>query len=172
MVLEKFGEYCIRTVDSSDVEKVYEMRKRVCTESDTVLSSPEEITFDKMKSWIENWKDNPTKLFAVVEYEGEIVGQLWCWFIDNKIKLSHIVEFGLEIVSEHQNKGLGTKLCEIAVKWAKSKGAKRLQAETLEKNIPMRKILENFEFELEGKMVAYLKNGDKFEDVVIYGKIF
>ncbi len=171
-IVKAFGKYIIRNVESSDLENVYKMRKYVVSESDTVLSSEQEVTIEGMKSWIDSWKDNPKRLFLVVEFESEIIGQLWVWFLDNKAKLSHVAEFGLEIVKEHRGAGLGTELCQIAMEWAYENGAKRLQAETLEKNIPMRKILEKLGFELEGKMKSYFKYNGKYEDVVIYGKLF
>ncbi|MGC8819553.1 MAG: GNAT family N-acetyltransferase [Fervidobacterium sp.] len=168
----EFGEYLIRDAELEDAQRVYEMRKKVCSESNLVLSTAEEITLDGINSWIKSWKENAKRLFLVVEHNGEIVGQLWCWFLDNKVKISHVAEFGMEIVREHRNKGIGTKLCEIAVNWAKDNGAKRLQGETAEANWAVRKILEKFGFELEGTLRRYLRNGNTLENVVIYGKLF
>jgi len=171
-IIKTLDKYIIRNVEQSDLEKVYKMRKYIVSESDTVLSSEQEITIEGMRSWIESWKDNPKRLFLVVEFKGEIIAQLWVWFLDNKEKLSHVAEFGLEIVKEHRGVGLGIELCKIAVQWACEKGAKRLQAETLEKNMPMRKILENLGFKLEGTMEAYFRYNDRYENVLIYAKLF
>lgn len=170
--IKNFGKYVIRNVRQSDIESVYRLRKNVVSESDMVLSSEQEITIEGIKFWINNWKDNPKRLFLVAEFKGEIVAQLWVWFLDNKEKLSHVAEFGLEVIKEHRGMGLGTELCKIAVQWAYEKCAKRLQAETLEKNMPMRKILEKLGFKFEGKMEAYVKNGSRYENVVIYAKLF
>ncbi|MEN3043160.1 MAG: GNAT family N-acetyltransferase [Fervidobacterium sp.] len=171
-IIRVFNEYTIRKVEQEDLEKIYTMRKQVASESDTVLSTEEEITLDGIKNWINTWKDNPKRLFLVVECKGEIVGQLWVWFLDNKIKTSHVAEFGLEILRQHRGKGLGTELCKIAVEWAEKTKAVRLQAETLERNISMRKILEKLSFKIEGKMEAYFKGTDQYEDVLIYAKLF
>lgn len=170
MVLLNFKDYIIRTVDENDIKKVYEMRKTVANESDTILSSEEEITLEGMEAWVKNWKDNKKRLFAVVECNGEIVGQLWVWFMDNKKKLAHIAEFGIEILKEHRSKGLGRVLSNLAVEWAMENGAERIQAETLERNTPMRKILEKLGFELEGTLRGYLKNANTYDNVVLYAK--
>jgi len=166
-----FGDYIIRHVTMKDAENVYLMRKAVASETDTVLSSPDEITLDGMNNWIKSWINLEKRLFLVAEYKGELVGQLWVWFIDGKKKTSHVVEFGLEIVSSHRGLGLGMKLSQIALEWAKEKGALRIEAETLENNLPMRRILIKLGFEEEGKKRCYLRIGDKFENTVIYGKL-
>ncbi len=167
----QFKDYILRSVSLDDIEKAYSMRKKVAEESDTILSTPDEITLEGMTNWIKNWLSMETKLFLVAEYAHDIVGQLWVWFLDNKKKTAHVAEFGMEIVIEHRGKGLGSKFTEIAIDWAKSNGAIRIEAETLEKNIPMRKILEKYGFQLEGKKRCYLKNSDTYENVVFYGKI-
>lgn len=170
MILLTFSGYIIRTVNEQDINSLYEMRKAVAKESDMILSSEEEITLEGMKAWVNNWKENNKRLFVVVEYNGEIVGQLWVWFLDNKNKLSHVAEFGIEILKEHRGRGIGKVLSKIALEWATKNGAKRVQAETIERNIPMRKILEDLGYELEGTLKCYLKNGDIYENVVLYGK--
>ncbi|WP_448375668.1 N-acetyltransferase family protein [Fervidobacterium sp.] len=166
-----FGNYVIRSVTLEDIERVYLMRKAVATESETVLSSPDEITLDGMSNWIKNWLGLEKRLFLVAEFNNELIGQLWVWFMDGKKKTSHVAEFGLEILSNYRGAGLGTKLTEIAILWAKEKGAIRLEAETLEKNLPMRKILLKLGFEEEGKKKWALRIGDLFENSIIYGKI-
>lgn len=171
-MVKNFGECIIRNVELSELENIYKVRRYIVSESDTVLSSEQEVTMEGIKTWITNWKDNPKRLFLVVEFKGEIVAQLWVWFLDNKIKLSHVAELGLEVIKKHLETRLGTELCKIAMWWARENGAKRLQAETLEKNIPMRKILENLGFKLEGKMGSYLKSNDGYENVLIYARLF
>ncbi|MFN3692187.1 MAG: GNAT family N-acetyltransferase [Fervidobacterium sp.] len=170
MILLIFLDYVIRTVEENDINSVYEMRKIIAKESDMILSSEEEVALDSIKTWVNNWKENDKRLFAVVEHKGEIVAQLWVWFMDNRKKLSHIAEFGMEILKEHRSKGLGKALSKLALEWAVKNGAKRVQAETIERNVPMRKILEGLGFELEGTLKCYLKNGNKYENVVLYGK--
>lgn len=166
-----FKGYILRTVCVDDIENVYVMRKKVAAESDTILSAPDEITLEGMSSWVKNWLSISNRLFVVVEHGNEIVGQLWVWFLDSKKKTAHVAEFGMEIVAEHRGNGIGSKLTELAIEWARNNNAVRIEAETLEKNIPMRKILEKFGFELEGTKKCYLRNRDSYENTVIYGKI-
>ncbi|MGQ9856513.1 MAG: GNAT family N-acetyltransferase [Fervidobacterium sp.] len=169
-----FGDFLIRQVTSDDIEKAYEMRKNVALESDTILSSPEEITIEGMRSWINSWLQAERKLFVVVEdvkNSNIIVGQLWVWFLDTKKRTSHIAEFGLEILNNYRGQGIGTKLTELAIAWAISKGAKRIEAETLEKNIPMRRIFDKFGFELEGIKKSYLNVNGSYENAVMYSLI-
>lgn len=167
----QFKDYILRSVSLDDIEKAYLMRKKVTAESDTILSEPDEITMEGMTNWIKNWLSMDNRLFLVAEYAHDIVGQLWVWFLDNKKKTAHVAELGMEIILEHRGKGLGSKFTELAIDWAKNNGAIRIEAETLEKNIPMRKILEKYGFQLEGKKSCYLKNPYTYENVVIYGKI-
>lgn len=169
---ERFGEYLLRLARIEDAEAVYWQRIKVATHCDTVLSKPEEITQKGIESWIRDWLGRDNRLFLVVEYEGDIVGQLWVWFIDSKLRLSHVAEFGLEVAPEHQGKGLGKKLVDVAIEWAFEKGARRLQAETLLKNRPMVHILRKKGFIVEGVRHRYVNVNGNLEDTLCFAKLF
>lgn len=163
--------YVVRQAFPEDADALYKARIEVAKYCDTVLSTPDEISLESIRTWVEDWLKKDRRLFLVVEYEGEIVGQLWVWFYDSKDKLKHVAEIGLEIVPRHQGKGLGKKLFKIGVDWAEKNGAVRIQAETLERNIAVIKIMEECGFKLEGKKYAFVRNGDKYENAVSYYKI-
>lgn len=163
--------YVIRQALPEDAEGLYKARIDVASHCDTVLSTPDEISLEGVRSWIEDWLKRDRRLFLLVERDGVIVGQLWVWFYDSKEKLKHVAEIGLEIVPNHQGKGLGKKLFKIGVEWAEKNGAVRIQAETLERNIPVIKIMEECGFRLEGKRFAFVKNGNRYENAVCYYKI-
>lgn len=168
----RFGEFLIRKVRPGDIGSVFQQRLRVAKECDTVLSTPEEITERGIEAWVKDWATRNDRLFVVVELGGTVVGQLWVWFLDSKVRLAHVAEFGLEVVPEHQGKGLGKKLVDIAISWARARGAVRIQAETLARNYPMVSILRRKGFFIEGVRHLYVNVNGRFEDALCFAKLF
>ena len=167
-----FNDYIIREITIDDSTSAYKMRKSVASCCDTILATSEEISLEGMKLWIDSWLRNDRRLFVVVEDKRNIVGQLWVWFSDSKAKLAHVAEIGLEVLSAYQGQGIGSKLFEIGVEWARQAGAMRIQVQTLERNEPMRKIIEKNGFEYEGTKHCYINNYGNYENMVCYARLF
>ncbi|HPV63509.1 MAG TPA: GNAT family N-acetyltransferase [Fervidobacterium sp.] len=167
-----FNDYIIREITIDDSTSAYKMRKNIASCCDTILATSEEISLEGMKLWIDSWLRNDKRLFVVVEDNKNIVGQLWVWFSDSKAKLAHVAEIGLEVLSTYQRKGIGSKLFEIGVEWARQVGAIRIQVQTLERNEPMRRIIEKNGFEYEGTKHCYVNNNGNFENMVCYARLF
>lgn len=167
-----FKSYIIREATIEDSTSAYKMRKNVASCCDTILASPEEISLEGIKLWIDSWMRNDKRLFVVVEDHKDIVGQLWVWFLDSKVKLSHVAEIGLEVLNTHQRNGIGSKLFEIGVEWARQVGAIRIQVQTLERNKAMIRIVEKNGFSYEGTKYCYINNDGNFENVLCYARLF
>ncbi|MFA5993057.1 MAG: GNAT family protein [Candidatus Pacearchaeota archaeon] len=87
-------------------------------------------------------------------------------------KLKHRVEFGWMVHPDYQGRGIGTKLLNLALKYAKERGFKKADTEMSIKNIPSFKLAKKCGFKIEGtKKVGMLLDNGKYSDTYIMGKI-
>ncbi len=81
-----------------------------------------------------------------------------------------VFEIGYQLIEKYWKQGIGTKVCNIAVKIAfEELGAHRIEANLYETNIGSKKILEKNGFTYEGISKNYYKVNDKFVGKMNFG---
>lgn len=121
MYITKDGrEFTIRKPSADNAEEIINYSKLLFSSTDQVLTIPEEytITVEGEMEWIKNINNNPNSLLLIAKLNYKIIGFLF--FIHNsKKKIAHTGEFGVNVHPEYQGKGVGHKLVETLLKWAR-----------------------------------------------------
>src|SRR3989338_2961585 len=87
-------------------------------------------------------------------------------------RLRHRIDLGWGVHPDYKGRGIATRLLNEALKFAKSKGFKRAEAEMANKNLNSWKLARKCEFKIEGiKKKALLTDDGKYVDTYIVGKL-
>ncbi len=112
--------FIVRRPMEEDAESIITYSKKIFASTDQVLTTLEEykITVENEKVWINNFNLNPDALLLVAEMNSQIVGMLF-FMPNSKKKNAHTGEFGVNVHPEFQGKGIGKKLIETLISWAR-----------------------------------------------------
>jgi len=119
----------IRQSVPDDAEKLLKTAMTNILEQEFILTAPEEfnLTDEQEREWIQSITANPTNLLLVAEADGEIAGILNVTGNQRK-KLSHTAEFGMGVLKEYRNMGIGAMLISEMIAWLrKTNGLKNLR---------------------------------------------
>jgi RimJ/RimL family protein N-acetyltransferase len=113
-------DFAIRRPIVEDASRIIDYSKLVFSSTDQLLTLPEEysMTDEQEKNWINNANKNPDALVLVAEMNDQIVGFLF-FFPIPKRKAAHIGEFGVNVHPAFQKLGIGRKLTEALLEWAR-----------------------------------------------------
>lgn len=115
------SRFTIEIPTIEDAEKIIQHSKQIFSSTDQVLTTPEEykMTVENEIEWIERINKNPNSILLIAKGDNQIMGFLF--FIQNsKKKASHTGEFGVNVHPKYQGQGIGHKLVDTLLKWAKA----------------------------------------------------
>lgn len=170
-VLKNEEELVIRKANSSDALRVIEYVKKVANESDYLTFSSEEfnMTVDEEKEYIKNINQRNNCLFLIAEVSGKIVGNL-NFNGNDRLRISHMGEFGISVVKEYWGKGVGSKLLKYLIEWSKkTKIIKKINLVVREDNQRAIELYKRFGFEKEGIITRYFYLNNKFYNAMQMG---
>ena len=133
----KNGEQCLlRNGDKSDAAEVLRTFRLTHTESDYLLTYPDEddFTLEKEEKFLDasTASDNAIEICAVLN--GKVVGTAGFSPVGGKEKIRHRAEFGIAIEKAHWGKGLGKALTAACIECAKSAGYRQLELDVVADN--------------------------------------
>ncbi len=108
----------------------------------------------------------PNAAVFVAEDDGRIVGRLSI-ARDQHPASRHVADLGLMVAITHRRRGIGTKLLEAAVAWARESGVRKLELHVFPYNEAAIKLYESFGFMREGYRHAHYRRGDDYVDAVL-----
>lgn len=115
--------------------------------------------------------DHDKDLILIADYGGNIVGclTLFRYYGGRSPKVQHVGEIGISIAAEFRNDGIGTKLFEYTINWARRKNYKKLCLSVFSSNKIAMHLYEKFGFQVEGVRKEQFKVGDNYVDEVMMG---
>jgi len=154
--------YIIRQVAEDDAESLIAYSKTVFASTDQVLTTLEEYTISVAdeKTWINNISKNPNSKLLIAELEGRIVGFLF--FIgQQKIKIAHVGELGINVHPDYQGLGIGRALMESLIEWAGNHNQiEKIVLQVFATNHKAISLYQSLEFEEEGRFMKAVKQKD------------
>ncbi|PEX92751.1 GNAT family N-acetyltransferase [Bacillus cereus] len=164
----------IRVAKEVDAESIMDIRKEIILSESTtkffIVSPnklPNDIDLEREKTRKSNEKGN---LYIVYEVDGEVVGFL----LFNRYELErlrHVGTMGMGIREAYCNQGIGTKLIEFLISWAKEqKGLEKICLGVVSANDRAIKVYKRMGFVEEGRQRKQIKYEDgSYGDDVLMG---
>jgi putative acetyltransferase len=102
----------------------------------------------------------------VAEDEGRIVGRLSI-ARDQHPASKHVADLGLMVAMSHRRRGIGTKLLEAALEWARQSEVRKLELHVFPYNEAAIRLYENFGFVREGYRRGHYRRGSQYVDAIL-----
>lgn len=110
----------IRRATADDAPALLAHAESILAEEIYSLSVPGELMFTiaQEQEWIKSKNENPQHLLLIAEVSNQIVGVL---DLSNghRQRIAHTAEFGMSIARPFRNQGIGRRLLEEMLKWAR-----------------------------------------------------
>jgi Acetyltransferase (GNAT) family. len=111
------------------------------------------------------------ELILVAERGGKIIGflTLFVYFGGRSPKVQHVGEIGINIMDGYRDMGLGYKMMNYAIDWARCRGYMKLCLSVFSSNERAIHLYKKCGFREEGRRKAQFKIGDTYVDEVEMG---
>ncbi len=110
-------------------------------------------------------------LILVARMDGRVVGflTLMRYFGGRSPKVQHVGEVGINIRDVYRDRGLGYKMMNYAIDWARQKGYKKLCLSVFSTNERAASLYKKCGFVEEGRRKAQFKLDDTYVDEIVMG---
>jgi RimJ/RimL family protein N-acetyltransferase len=108
----------------------------------------------------------PNAAVFVAEDDGLIVGRLSI-ARDQHPASRHVADLGLMVAMTHRRQGIGTRLLETALDWARESDVRKLELHVFPHNEAAIKLYEKFGFVKEGYRRRHYRRGQEFVDAIL-----
>ncbi len=161
----------IREAQPEDAEQVIAHVQRLTEEPDIdIVTAPGEfnLTVEEEGQILADYAASNNSIFLVAETGGRIIGLLNCKG-GTRRATRHAVTLGLSIAREWRNQGVGGRLMERAIEWAKSTGnITRIELFVFVRNERAIHLYQKFGFVVEGRRQrAIYRNEEYLDDLMM-----
>lgn len=168
------GKPCtIRSAVPTDAAEIIAHTRRVASETDFLVTTVEEVTFteEQERAWIKQHTDNSCSMLLAAEIDNHIVGIL-SYRGETRKRLAHQGTFGISVRKEWHNHGIGRKLIETMLNWAKCNPTiERVNLEVFSSNLGAIHLYRALGFQEEGRRIHYVKlNNENYVDEVLMSR--
>jgi RimJ/RimL family protein N-acetyltransferase len=108
----------------------------------------------------------PNAAVFVAEDDGAIVGRLSI-ARDQHPASRHVADLGLMVAISHRRRGIGTRLLEAALEWARESDVRKLELHVFPHNDAAIKLYEKFGFVQEGYRRGHYRRGNDYVDAIL-----
>lgn len=163
----------IRNLELSDAVALYDFYAQAAQETQHTLVCQEKLaSLSRLKEKIENAEKSPSEIYLGVLDETKVVGSLHFRIaIPDHPWTKHLGEFGMIVLKQHWNQGIGKELLRCMETFAIEKGVCRIEAKVRANNDRGVSIYRAAGFKIEGtREKGALING-QFVDEYFIAKI-
>ena len=160
-----------KKIKKSDGEKYLKLMKELDQETSFMLYEPDErkTTIKEMEQKIEKINARGGVIIAA-ELENQLIGFITASRIPLK-RVKHRVHIVVGVLKKESGKGIGTKLFEKLIKWAKNNEISRLELTVMKHNERAINLYKKIGFEIEGTKKNSLIIDENFVDEYYMGMI-
>lgn len=117
--------------------------------------------------------DTAKHLLLVAEVEGKVVGGLGVNPVapGRDLRDTQVSEIGLHLLSWYREHGLGSKMLEYAIEWAREKGYRKVSARIFTSNKRSLNLFRKYGFLQESKSRKQFRLGSETIEEVVVGKM-
>ena len=153
IVLKNGREALIRNGEASDGAAVYENFNLTHSETDYLLSYPDENSFDPEQEarFLEEKAKSPDEIELIAVVDGKVAGTAGIEAVGKKYKVKHRAEFGISVLREYWGLGLGKALAKACIRCAKEAGYAQLELNAVAENERALSLYRSLGFEEFGR---------------------
>lgn len=157
-------DFIIREALPEDAEQIIEYLKIVGgeTENLTFGKTGLPVTVEQEETFLKNVHDDKTSVCLIACKNSDIIGDGALTGLPRRMR--HRAELGISVRKNHWNYGIGSKLMEALIEYAKENGIEVLNLEVRSDNVNAIHLYEKYGFKHIGTSPAYFKIGDDYID--------
>lgn len=156
----------IRIVTSEDAKSALEYFAKLQAENLSTIFRVDPLpTLEEEVAFLRSFEVRPNSNWFAAVSDGAIVGNLGIQ-ADSRPQRSHVGDLGMSILSPFRSVGLGTRLWETALSWAKSTDLRRIQLDVLETNSGAIRLYKRFGFSVDGRRPGDVLVADDYIDMI------
>lgn len=136
VILKNKARLQLRNGTYSDGKAVSEVFNQTHAQTDYLLSYPDENSFDSEQEaqFLQKKTESENAIEILAFWDGKLVGTAGIEPIGNKYKVKHRADFGIAILKEYWNLGIGRALTNACIECARTAGYKQLELEVVAGN--------------------------------------
>ncbi len=149
----KGKEIILRNVEATDAEEIIEILNKIDSETTFLTREPGEfnLTLEEERKFLQSQVVSEVNIMILAEVEGKIVGM--CAINGNtKRRLRHSASLGITILKDYWGMGIGRKLMETGISWAKNNGISRMELKADTNNHRALALYLKLGFQVEGTL--------------------
>lgn len=168
VILKNGQEMVIRSAVVKDAQTVIDYINTIAGESAFLTFGEGEfnVTLEREESIIKDSLIGDNKLFILAEVEGRVIGNL-NFNGGYRNRTRHSGEFGVSVLKEYWNMGIGRELINYLIEWAKRSGIiTKINLRVREDNLRAQKLYESLGFKTEGIITRdFLVDGKYYSSI-------
>ena len=127
---------CLRNGVESDGPAVLDYFIQAHTETDYLLSYPDETTMtaEEEGKFLQEKTDSDSEIEIVAEVDGQVAGSAGIDCIGTREKIRHRCDFGISILREYWNLGIGSALLAACIECAEKAGYEQIELTVVAEN--------------------------------------
>jgi len=133
--------------------------------------APDEFVYttDEERKLLADSHGSERSIFLVAKAGGRLVGELTCRVRARSKAQMHVAVLGMTVGKGWRNKGIGSRLMQRAVLWARqTKKIKRIELQVFASNLPAIHLYQKFGFVVEGlRKKAVFRHGKFYDDLMM-----
>lgn len=148
-IILKDGRQCLlRNGDGGDGQAVLDIFILTHTQTDYLLTYPDEVTFtvEEEGEYLQKKADSDNEIEILAFVEGKIAGTAGIEQVSPKSKLRHRCDFGISVDEAYWGLGIGRALTEACIECAKAAGFEQMELEVVADNERAVKLYEKAGF--------------------------
>ncbi|MFN7976096.1 MAG: GNAT family protein [Acidobacteriota bacterium] len=159
----------VRRAEPDDAEEMLAATREVLEEGEFVVTAPDELRSpDAQREHVAKAASDPGGLVLVALIDGRIVGSL-AFHSGEKRRMAHSGTFGLSVVKESRDRGVGRALIEALLAWARaSPQIEKVCLAVYPDNVRGLALYRKLGFVEEGRLVRDVKFGPgRYKDSIL-----
>ena len=151
----------IRRAGPQDVEAALDLYAEVAAEGIHIAGEAPIDRAARRQSWLESYARSDSVTF-LAEADGHIVGMA-------SLLGDGVAELGMLVAKDWRGKGVGTRLLEALIGWARTVGAHKISLQVWPHNEAAVRLYERFGFQHEGYLHKHYRrrNGELWDAIVM-----